>query len=383
MASVKGKPIAPGETRWVGRGLFARCSRDGRKVRYGISFLEGGKRRQQIVADTLTEARTALEARRTDVGRGEYRHEPRNRSTTFAEYAAGYLKQAANEKRTVRRDDLAVRAALPFLGGKPVDRIDPSDIRDFAQARLEGRCSDGIKRKHDRGLSKSTVNRDLAVIKHILQRAVDDGFARENPGRKVKLFRVQERDRRVLSEVEERRLLAAAAPHLGPLLVVALNTGLRRSELTNLDWSDVDFETGYLFVRRQTKSYKNRNVPLNDAARDTLRKLPGPRVGHVFRFKGDSIEDVKKSMRSAVTRAEIAHSTLHTCRHTFATRLVMAGVPLPTVQRLLGHASITTTMRYAHPAPVDLVNAVNILNKGTEVDDETGHNEAGGDTSSG
>lgn len=375
MPNVKGKPLLPGETRWVERGVFARCSKDGRKVRYGISFLEGGRRRQQVVADTLTDARRALEARRTDVDRGEYRHERRQRLVTFAEFAAAYLVQATNEKRSVRRDDLAIRAALPFLGRKPLDQIEPTDIRAFVQARLDGRCTEGIKRKHGSGLSKSTVNRDLAVIKHLLQRAVDDGLIDANPARTVKLFRIQERDRRVLSEVEERRLLAAAAPHLRPLLVVALHTGLRRSELTNLGWSDVDFETGYVFVRRQTKSYKNRSVPLNDVARATFRAIPGPRVGNVFRFKGDSFEDVKKSLRSAVARADIAHCTLHTCRHTFATRLVLAGVPLPTVQRLLGHASVVTTMRYAHPAPVDLVDAVQVLNRrAPDIHDDNEHN---------
>lgn len=76
-----------------------------------------------------------------------------------------------------------------------------------------------------------------------------------------------------------------------------------------------------------------------------------------------AVGEVKKSLASAVARAGIPHTTLHTFRHSFATRLVLAGAPLPTVQKLLGHASIVTTLRYAHPAPADLVDAVNLLGK--------------------
>ncbi|UCH85780.1 MAG: tyrosine-type recombinase/integrase, partial [Candidatus Latescibacterota bacterium] len=97
---------------------------------------------------------------------------------------------------------------------------------------------------------------------------------------------------------------------------------------------------------------------MNKTAQDALVALPEPHTGHVLRYRGQLIKAVKTAFVGAVKRAGIPHCTLHSCRHTFATRLVLAGVDLATVQQLMGHASISTTMKYTHPAPQHKRDAV-------------------------
>ena len=89
--------------------------------------------------------------------------------------------------------------------------------------------------------------------------------------------------------------------------------------------------------------------------------LQEPHEGHVFVYRGLPIKAVKTAFAGAVRRAGISHCTLHSCRHTFATRLVLAGVDLATVMQLMGHASISTTMKYAHPSPPHKREAVGRL----------------------
>jgi len=113
---------------------------------------------------------------------------------------------------------------------------------------------------------------------------------------------------------------------------------------------EVDLGSGTITVKH-SKSGRVRHVPLNKTAQEALSSIPGPRVGHVFLYRGLPIKDVKTAFLKAVKRAGIPRCRFHDVRHTFATRLVLAGVDLATVKELMGHASISTTMRYAHPSP--------------------------------
>ena len=206
-------------------------------------------------------------------------------------------------------------------------------------------------------MKKSTVNRDIAVLKRLFNLAMDWNLVDKNPLKKAALFRVEEKLMRVLTPDEELRLIEAAAPHFRPLIIVAINTGMRRGELLGLHWEQVDLQTGTIAVEH-SKSGRVRHIPINKTAMETLNELPGPRAGHVFHYRGLPIKDTKTAFKGAVRRAKIPHCRFHDLRHTFATRLVLAGVDLATVKELMGHASISTTMRYAHPSPPHKRDAV-------------------------
>ena len=199
-------------------------------------------------------------------------------------------------------------------------------------------------------VSKSTVNRELAVIKRLFTLATDWNLVEKNPLKKVAMFRLQQSMMRVLSQDEERKLIDAAAPHFKPLIIVAINTGMRRGELLNLHWEQVDLHSQTITIK-QSKNGKVRHIPINKKAQEALESIPEPREGHVFVYRGLPIKVVKTAFAGAVRRAGIQHCTQHSTRHTFATRLVLAGVDLATVMQLMGHATISTTMKYAHPNP--------------------------------
>jgi integrase len=143
--------------------------------------------------------------------------------------------------------------------------------------------------------------------------------------------------------------------HLTPLVLLAMNTGLRRGELLSLRWSDINLDARLLTVRAETaKSGKQRHIPLNAEATKVLRTWAG-------RSEGDcvfGVSDVKTAWVALVRAAGLENFRFHDLRHHFASKLVMAGVDLNTVRELLGHSDIKMTLRYSHLAPDHLAAAV-------------------------
>lgn len=135
---------------------------------------------------------------------------------------------------------------------------------------------------------------------------------------------------------------------------------MRKSEILNLKWTDIDFEFGFIEVL-QSKSGKSRKIPISDKLESLLRSLPKV-CDYVFQIDGEKIGDIKKCWNSAVKRAGITNFRFHDLRHTVATRMVEKGIDLVVVKEILGHADISTTMRYAHAVPERKKSAINVLN---------------------
>jgi integrase len=158
---------------------------------------------------------------------------------------------------------------------------------------------------------------------------------------------------------------AAYVDHLRPLVLLALNTGMRRSELFQLRWADINLKTRWLTVRGRTaKSKQTRRLPLN---REALMVLEGwhaqsvrrPANPYVFPGVGQSaLTTITKSWGSLRKNASLRDFRFHDLRHHFASRLVQSGVDLNTVRELLGHADLKMVLRYAHLAPGGLASAV-------------------------
>jgi integrase len=139
---------------------------------------------------------------------------------------------------------------------------------------------------------------------------------------------------------------------LRPLVITALHTGFRASELRSLTWDDVDFRRRVISVRAgYAKNGEARSVPMNQLLTDILKsvKLANYQGDRVFcNREGTPYRSFRSAFERAVRKAEVKDLTFHDLRHTFASRLVMAGVDLPTVKELLGHRDISMTMRYTH-----------------------------------
>lgn len=164
--------------------------------------------------------------------------------------------------------------------------------------------------------------------------------------------------------LEEYPPLGTYTDHITPLVLLALNTGLRRGELLGLEWHDVDLNKKLVWVRAESsKTGTSRAVELNEEAVEVLRTwglgkglvFPGP--------QGDVMGTVKTAWVKLLDAAQIKKFRFHDLRHTFASKLVQRGVPLQVVQELLGHASMIMTQRYAHLAPSQRRAAVELLGK--------------------
>lgn len=161
----------------------------------------------------------------------------------------------------------------------------------------------------------------IAVLKRLFNLAIDWNLVERNPFKRVALYRVEEKLMRVLTPDEERRLIEAAAPHFKPLIIVAINTGMRRGELLDLQWEQVDLQSWTITVEH-SKNGRVRHIPINKTALEALSKLPGPRVGHVFHYRGLPIKAVKTAFNGAVRRAGIAHCRFHDLRHNADSRIM-------------------------------------------------------------
>jgi integrase len=129
------------------------------------------------------------------------------------------------------------------------------------------------------------------------------------------------------------------------VVTVAIETGLRRGELLGLTWDRVDLSRGVIRLE-VTKSGRRREVPMRQAVYDALAARPEPREGRVFRTLS-----VRTAFENAVDEAKLDDFHFHDCRHHFASWFVMRGGSLPALQKLLGHADLKMTLRYAHLAP--------------------------------
>ena len=168
---------------------------------------------------------------------------------------------------------------------------------------------------------------------------------------------------------EEIKLVAACdrvrTRFLRPLVLLALNTGMRRGELLSLEWSRIDFDQRTIRIINAKSIAGDRVVPMNAAVHSLLFELAmgatSPFVFPSSRKQGEKLLDLKKGFKKAVQLAGIPPIRFHDMRHTFATRLVRAGVDIVSVQNLLGHSKITTTARYAHSLADAKIAAVSKL----------------------
>ncbi|MCX5657771.1 MAG: site-specific integrase, partial [Candidatus Omnitrophica bacterium] len=213
-------------------------------------------------------------------------------------------------------------------------------------------------------VSPATNNREVACLKCILNKAVEWGKLKDNPIKKVKLFRENNKRLRYLEKEEIIRLLANCNRHLRSMVVVALNTGMRKGEILGLKWHDVDFRQGIIYLL-DTKNGEKREIPMNEQAKTALiRVRKHPDSPHIF-CKGDGkpFGNVRKSFYTALKKSGIIDFRFHDLRHTFASQLVMSGVDLNTVRELMGHKSLEMTLRYSHLSPDHKKRAVDILGK--------------------
>lgn len=243
--------------------------------------------------------------------------------------------------------------------GKQLSNLFYKEFGAFGNKRISeitGEEVERIKTFRSRQVKPATVNRELTLLKHMFAKAVEWKLLLANPLRGVRPLNVPTRMERILELSEEERLLAACdrvrSRFLRPVVMLALNTGMRRGELLSLNWEQIDLIQRSIRILNAKTNSSERSIPMNSTTYALLCELArSKKLPFVFpsnRKAGEQILDLKKGFKRAVQLAGLPKIRFHDLRHTFATRLVQSGVDIITVQHLLGHAKISMTARYAH-----------------------------------
>lgn len=255
---------------------------------------------------------------------------------TWQEAVVRWLKESSH-KATIGMDRAHLRWLDGHLGGKHLDEISRSLIDRVSDARLA------------EGVSHATVNRTLEVVRAILRRSVDEWeWLDRSP--KVRMLKEPTRRVRFLTREEAGRLLATLPGHLADMAAFTLATGLRRSNVTGLLWTQVDLVRRLAWIHPdQAKARKAIAVPLNREAVVIVRRQEGRHPTHVFSFNGKPVSQVStKAWYAALSRAGIQDFRWHDLRHTWASWHVQNGTPLHALQELGGWESTEMVRRYAH-----------------------------------
>jgi integrase len=242
----------------------------------------------------------------------------------FGELAARFL--AEGDARPWHIDRL--KLLLPYWSEIPIGRIHKSMAADYRR-----------RRHAEKAVTDTTINRDFEALRHILFWAQDEGLLTTNPLSRLRLVPERGKPRAILGLDEEERLLAGAAPHLRPLIVAALDTGMRRGELFHQLWEHIDFGRNLLFVTQsKTAGGEGREIPFTERL-SSLVLANRQETGLVFTFKDNPIQQIKTAWKTAIGRAGIRYCRFHDLRHTFNTRLMEAGVMQEIRKALMGHSS--------------------------------------------
>lgn len=322
-----------------------------RKKIWYIDYLFNGNRMRKKVGTSRKMAELALKEVELKIAKGEFLGVNDEKPMTFEELVEEYLKYSKANKRfqVFRRDLVVIKHLAKKFKHKNINSIFAYDVEQYKNTRLND-------------VSPATVNRELTCINNMLNKAVEWGHLKYNKIRIVKKLKEPPGRVRYLINEEIERLLSYCNGHIKFIVMVALNTGMRKGEILDLKWSDVDMRNRVITLKR-TKNNEIRILPINEVLYELLKDIASRNgKGYIFaNAAGMPYREIKTGFMGALRRAEIHDFRFHDLRHTFASRLVMAGVDIRTVQELMGHKDIKMTMRYSHLSDSHLKDAVRKL----------------------
>jgi len=263
-----------------------------------IDYYVKGQRKRRKIGPSKKLAEQVLQDVHLKIAKGEYLGVYDERKIPFEDYAEQYLAYSKDNKARstyVRRDKVSVAHLTAAFEGRYLFDITPRLIENYKAKRLEK-------------VSPATVNRELACLKHMYNKAIEWGYVKTNPVKSVRLLKEPPGRLRYLRPEEVKKLLDACNGYLKSIVITALNTGMRKGEVL------------------------------------------AQRFG-----------DIKKGFSLALKRAKITDFHFHDLRHTFGSHLVMQGIDFKTVQQVMGHKNIKMTMRYSHLSPEYVQQAIERL----------------------
>lgn len=296
----------------------------------------------------------------TQIAEGKWFEKPIGAEKTVTELLEKYMKEhsARNKAPKSHVRDKSLSAHIKrFIGDLLLNEVSPRLISEYKV------------RRRDEGAAPNTVNNELRLLSHAFNLAVREWeWIELNPVSRVSKEKVNNQIERWLTHEEEEKLLSASPEWLQEIIIFAINTGLRQGEILDLTWDRVDLFRRTLTILEQKNKGKD-TLPINNQALEVLKakyKVRSIKTNFVFYSKEGTRIDAANLLRAfymAWDKAEIAKLRFHDLRHTFATRLVQAGVDLYKVQKLMRHKSPIMTQRYAHHYPESLRDGVETLDR--------------------
>jgi integrase len=323
-------------------GLYKRIERDkkGKVISRGkvwwISYVVAGRQKRESSHSTNKRvAKNVLALRQAQVLEGRLQL-PASKPPKFEDWSEKFLREEVPHPNTNERYRYSIDQLKVHFKGARLSQITPDSIEEFKQARL----SSGVK--------SATVNRDLAVLRRMLNLAKKRRLIGQNPFGEVEFLDERKLRRRphILTFDEQTKLLAVARSHLRLLVVLITETGLRvGKEALPLKWENVDLKNDVVRVHDSKTLAGRREVPLSAFCKEELlrwKKLTGPDFSPYIFFNpsrpGTYLRAVRKVWASALKNAKINYFRIYDLRATFSSRLSAAGVPDVFVSQMMGHA---------------------------------------------
>jgi len=339
--------------------IFKRESRSGKDKRkeeiWYVDYSFEGRRVRRAVGSNKKRAQKAMDIIKGKVESGKFDIQDTIHCITFKKLAEEYITYAKKNKKSWKTDRGRLKNLISSFEYWKLKDISPYNIEKLKEQLIDE-------------LSPATVNRYLALLKHMFNLAIKWKKAKHNPVKDVKFFKENNRRLRYLEEEEIPVLIENCNQYIKPLVLTAVYTGIRRGKLFTLKWTDIDFRNSLVTIEN-SKSGETRQAPMNSKVRETLLRLKSENKSeYVFsnRF-GKPFRDISTAFHTALRKSGIENFRFHDLRHTFAAHLAMAGIPLLTIKELLGHKTIEMTMRYAHLSHKHKAAAVEILQRRIEI----------------
>lgn len=308
---------------------------NGKRVR--MSAKTTNKKIAQKIYDTL----------KGQVAEGKFKLRTRP-NVTFEEMVNEFLeKHSKVEKASYERDFFIGENLKKYFKSTPLENVTPYDIKAWRQWRSEHKTRKGTL------LSKASLNRELAFLKTMFNLAVEWEWLDENPAKKVRLLKGEKKRTRFLTSEEVTRLIECSNDYLKQIIVTAVSTGMRRGEILDLKWKDVDLNHGFIRVVK-SKNSESRDIPINGFLFETLNDLGKSKKFGNYVFcndNGEQRKSIKEAFNNACQRAGLEDLWFHDLRHTAASLFASGGCDIITLKNLLGHKTLAMTQRYAHLIP--------------------------------
>lgn len=324
---------------------------------YYVEYRDGGRRIREMVGTSTNQqaAKRRLAERLIQVHQGTYIEKAKT-NMPLKDFRDWYLALSqVRMKKSHSRDVQAFRNLVRILGPttklKDMSRLKAESFRSLRLEEPSGQRSNAKT-------AVATVNRELRVLVHALNLAVENRILNENPLRGLKMLPERNERERILSPEEANQLISVSPPHLQPIILFALNTGMRASEILGLSWNEIYFRDRVIRLSGyRTKSGEGRTIPMFPVVVELLQRIPRAiHTNNVFLYNGKPIGSIKRAFATACNKSEVENLWFHDLRRTFITEMAKAGYPERLIMAITGHKTRSAFDRYRRVREDEVMN---------------------------